>query len=144
MKKNGTSKGSDFKLNCFKKKNIRSLIENKSERINFEKFFRSLSNSLNQDAKDFLDEFSGLTGESGEWKFLSEKFKNKQLKDLAAKKHEELKKKSSTILIWEGKISDLDIFEINPSSTPEPVQKERKETKSLLSFLFSLLGKKPA
>jgi hypothetical protein len=76
----------------------------------------------------FLADLGKITGTAGEWKILSEKFENKQLKALAAKKYQELKKKSTTIKIWEGKIGDLDIIDL--SSTPELVQKKEKRQKA--------------
>lgn len=68
-------------------KEIISLISDSFKRRELEFIFRSFDtreNSL------FLKDLAEMTGTAGEWKILSEKFENRQLKAVAVKKHKEL------------------------------------------------------
>ncbi len=126
------------------KKEIIPLISDPNKRRELESIFEWIDTApydSREEKQFFLADLGKMTGTAGEWKILSGKFKNKQLKALAAKKHEELRKKSTTILIGECKVSDLDIIDL--SSIPELVQKQ-ESPKSFFGTLFSLLRKKPA
>lgn len=75
-------------------KNISLLVRNPKKRKQFEDIFKF--KSVPQDQNEFLEEFSKLEGPAGEWKFLSEKFKNESLKKAAVERFkQEIAKNSS-------------------------------------------------
>lgn len=81
-------------------KDISLLVTEPKKRKQFEEHFKFIP--LPEDQKAFLEKFSKLEGLAGEWKFLSEKFKNESLKKVAEKRLEQEKAKNSNgILVTE-------------------------------------------
>ena len=108
-------------------KNISLLVRNPKKRKQFEGLFK-----LSQDQKEFLEDFSKLEGPAGEWKFLSEKFKNEILKKAAEERFEQEKAKNS---------SDAPAIK---GAEPVLVTKPDSLWKVLGRFFFGFLAKKPS
>ncbi len=109
-------------------KNISLLVRNPKKRKQFEGLFK-----LSQDQKEFLEDFSKLEGPAGEWKFLSEKFKDEQLKNAALVRLEQEKEKNlSDSLVIEKAASVL-------------VNKPKDSIWKVLSrYFLGFLSKKPS